>query len=107
VGDPGQGPGLLYLRVWTPPWLAQQPNPAMSPHTKGNKQAPGTLKNISGERTPRSMDVLVKSCTKFDVCEENNSSSSLQLPFIPYRIAFHIGMKNCPLYMVGMALSKK
>ena len=79
----------------------------MSPHTKGNKQVPVTLKNISGERTPRSTGVLVKSCTKFDVCEENNSSSSLQLPLIPYRIAFHIGMKNSPLYGVDMALMKQ
>ena len=65
-----------------PPWLAQQRNPAMRPHTKGNEQAPVTLKNISGERTPRSTDMLVKSCTKFDVCEQNNRSSSVQLPFI-------------------------
>ena len=32
------------------PWLAQQRNPAMSPHTRGKKQAPVTLKNISGEK---------------------------------------------------------
>ena len=31
-------------------WLAQQHNPAMSPHTKGKEQAPVTLKNISGEK---------------------------------------------------------
>ena len=33
-----------------PPWLAQQRNPAMSPHTKGKEQAPVTLTNISGEK---------------------------------------------------------
>ena len=62
----------------TPPWLAQQRNPVMSPQTKGNKQAPVTLKNISGERTLGSKDVLVKTCMNFDVCEQNNSSSSVQ-----------------------------
>ena len=34
-----------------PPWLAQQRKSAMSLHTKGKKQAPVTLKNISGEKT--------------------------------------------------------
>ena len=33
-----------------PPWLAQQRNPAMSPHTKRKEQAPLTLKNTSGEK---------------------------------------------------------
>ena len=33
-----------------PPLLAQQRNPAMSPHTKGKVQAPITLENISGEK---------------------------------------------------------
>ena len=29
----------------------------------------------------------------FDVCER------LVLPFVPYWIAFHVGMKNCPVYI--------
>ena len=33
--------------------MAQQRNPAMSPHTKGKEQAPVTLKNISGEKTSK------------------------------------------------------
>ena len=32
------------------PRMAQQRNPAMSPHSKGKEQAPITLKNISGEK---------------------------------------------------------
>ena len=49
-----QGLLLLAASPWDvimPPWLAQQRNPAMSPHTKGKEQAPVTLKNISGEKT--------------------------------------------------------
>ena len=37
-----------------PPLLAQQRTPAMSPHTKGKKQAPVTLENISGEKRKKS-----------------------------------------------------
>ena len=33
-----------------PPQLAQQRNPAMSPHTKGKEQAPVTLENNNGEK---------------------------------------------------------
>ena len=35
-----------------PPWLAQQRNPAMSPHTKGKEQAPITLTKASVEKKP-------------------------------------------------------
>ena len=38
-----------------PPWLAQQRNPAMSPHTKGKEQAPITLKKTSVEKNPTSL----------------------------------------------------
>ena len=38
-----------------PPWLAQQRNPAMSPHTKGKEQAPVTLKKTSVEKNPTSL----------------------------------------------------
>ena len=38
-----------YIEIM-PPWMAQQRNPAMSPHPKGKEQTPVTLKNISGEK---------------------------------------------------------
>ena len=37
-----------------PPWLAQQRNPAMGPHTKGKEQAPVTLKS-SVEKNQQSL----------------------------------------------------
>ena len=38
-----------------PPWLAQQRNPAMSPHTKGKEQAPVTLKKHQWRKNPTSL----------------------------------------------------
>ena len=39
-----------------PPLLAQQRTPAMSPYTKGKKQAPITLENISGEKRKKNLE---------------------------------------------------
>ena len=38
-----------------PPWLAQQHNPAMNPHTEGKEQAPVTQKKTSVKKNPTSL----------------------------------------------------
>ena len=43
-----------------PPQLAQQRNPAMSPHTKGKEQAPVTLENNNGEKKPTGTTTTTK-----------------------------------------------